>query len=96
MEGKENIPQVMKFMKLCGTHYREANDPLSLQGIQNVSAIIVPNSFEVGVESMISLNVYYLIYYQQREAVILDTTALNIVQVSLFISQHWKHSHPCF
>lgn len=71
-------------------HYRQANDPLSLQDIQNISALVVPNSIEV-VDSTISLSVYYLIYYQQREAVILDTTALNIVQVDCCATDKYQY-----
>lgn len=50
--------------------------------IQNVSAILVPDSLAAsddGVE--FSVSIYFLIYYQEREAVILAPTALNIVQV---------------
>lgn len=71
--------------------YRQDNVPLLFQDIQNISAIVVPNSLAVntnGIVSVLSVDLYYLIYYQEVETVFLDNVALDILQVSNFFSTY--------
>lgn len=71
--------------------YRQDNVPLLFQDIQNISAIVVPNSLAVntnGIVSVLSVDLYYLIYYQEVETVFLDNVALDILQVSNSFSMY--------
>lgn len=59
------------------------NSPLALIDLQNISAIMVPDSLMLYGNGTISVDMYYLIHYQEIEAVIEANTALNIAQVNI-------------
>lgn len=72
----------------------DANVPLRIEHFQNVSTVMVPNSLAVNSErTVLSVNFYYLMYYKQREAVILASSAYDIVQVNAKIILHFKKFH---
>ena len=58
--------------------------PLALTNVQNVSAIVLPGSLASDAEVMtLSMDLYYLIYYQQVETVLRADRALEILEVNV-------------
>ena len=75
-------------MTECNLYYctifqcSQSNVPLTIQSIQTISAIMVPQSLILSDEGRVSeIQLYYYLYYQQRESVILIDTALDILRV---------------
>ena len=58
--------------------------PLALTNVQNVSARVLPGSLASDAEVMtLSVDLYYLIYYQQVETVLRADRALEILEVNV-------------